>query len=392
MFDRRAHNAAPLRRGRPVVATVLALFTLFSVSATLAVATAGSSSAATLNAVATPNDPSTGNFVGSGGSDTTFVLNLGTDPVCSGDSATDGYRVWSYLVKPTVNIDSLTFNQDTNASVGYGLYTSGGEYFGDANTAQTTGEVLASQTQIFEWGPAVSERSLLTDLLYTGKKSGLWEGGIACANSSGDLTDNWNVQFIFTKSTSDPNGFTWSAVPGPAGDTLATITSADSTTFAEGASDSFTPTAKGTPTPTITESGTLPTGVTFTGGKLTGTPTQAGTFPITFTATNGIGNPGTQSFTLTVAAPFEITTTSLPAATIGTAYSTTLAASGGTKPYAWKAKGLPKGLKADKTTGVISGTVKSGTAKTYSVAVTVTDKAKPKGTATKTLSLVLKAA
>jgi hypothetical protein len=117
-----------------------------------------------------------------------------------------------------------------------------------------------------------------------------------------------------------------------------------------------------------------------------------GTFPITFTAKNGIGNPGTQSFTLNISAPFEITTTSLPAATVGTPYSATLAASGGTKPYTWKVKGLPKGLKVNKTTGAISGTVKSGTTKTYSVKVTVTDKSKPKGTATKTLSLQLNAA
>ena len=79
-----------------------------------------------------------------------------------------------------------------------------------------------------------------------------------------------------------------------------------------------------------------------------------------------------------------------PAATVGTAYSTTLTASGGTTPYTWKAKGLPKGLKANKTTGVIAGKpAATDAAKTYSVAVTVTDKAKPKGTATGTFSLTV---
>ena len=92
-------------------------------------------------------------------------------------------------------------------------------------------------------------------------------------------------------------------------------------------------------------------------------------------------------------APLGITTPSLPAATIGMAYSTTVTASGGTPPYTFKAKGLPKPLKINKTTGVISGTPAAKDAvKTYSVAITVTDKAKPKGTATKTLSLQLKAA
>jgi hypothetical protein len=278
------------------VAALLVLSTIFAV---LVVATAGPSTAATLNGVATTANPDGLSFLASGGSDTPFVLNLGTDPVCSGDSATDGYRVWSYLVQPGVNIDSLTFNGVNDASQGYGLYDTAADYFGPANTAQTTGEVLASGTQVFEWGPAVSARSILSDLLYSGT-SGVWEGGLACANSSGTLTDNWNSQFTFTASNSDPNGFTWSAVPGPEGDSFASVTSADSATFTEGSTGSFTPTASGTPTPTITESGALPGGVTFSGGVLSGDPTATGTFPISFTATNGIGNPAVQDFTLTV--------------------------------------------------------------------------------------------
>jgi Putative Ig domain len=59
--------------------------------------------------------------------------------------------------------------------------------------------------------------------------------------------------------------------------------------------------------PTITESGTLPSGVTFTqkgtGAELSGKPatgTEA-TYPITIEASNGYGTPATLSFTLTVA-------------------------------------------------------------------------------------------
>jgi Putative Ig domain/Neocarzinostatin family len=89
-------------------------------------------------------------------------------------------------------------------------------------------------------------------------------------------------------------------VNGPA--TAPAITSANHTTFTEGTAGTFTVTATGSPTPTLAESGTLPTGVTFTPGtgKLAGTPTQSGTFPITFTATNEVGSPAHQSFTLTV--------------------------------------------------------------------------------------------
>jgi len=80
------------------------------------------------------------------------------------------------------------------------------------------------------------------------------------------------------------------------------ITGANSTTFTVGTAGSFTVTATGFPTPTLSESGTLPSGVTFNAatGVLSGTPAAAGTFPLTLTAANGVGSPATQTFTLTV--------------------------------------------------------------------------------------------
>ena len=81
-----------------------------------------------------------------------------------------------------------------------------------------------------------------------------------------------------------------------------TITSTDNTSFTKGTAGSFTVIAGGYPAPTITETGTLPTGVTLSSaGVLSGTPTQLGSFPITLTASNGISPNATQSFTLTVA-------------------------------------------------------------------------------------------
>jgi hypothetical protein len=51
-----------------------------------------------------------------------------------------------------------------------------------------------------------------------------------------------------------------------------------------------------------------------------------------------------------------ITTTSLPAGTDGSAYSQTLAASGGAPPFTWSAPALPSGLSLAPSTGAISGT------------------------------------
>ncbi len=77
------------------------------------------------------------------------------------------------------------------------------------------------------------------------------------------------------------------------------FTSAAGATFASGASERFPITATGKPRPTITESGTLPRGVSFVGSTLRGTPTTAGAFRVRFTATNSAGS-ATQFFTLTV--------------------------------------------------------------------------------------------
>jgi large repetitive protein len=82
------------------------------------------------------------------------------------------------------------------------------------------------------------------------------------------------------------------------------ITSPNNTTFTVGTPGTFTVTATGTPAPTFSETGALPTGVTFTAatGVLAGTPAAgtAGSYPITFKAHNGIGADASQNFTLTV--------------------------------------------------------------------------------------------
>ena len=95
-----------------------------------------------------------------------------------------------------------------------------------------------------------------------------------------------------------PTPDVWSMVVAP------TITSVNKATFTEGTGGTFTVIASGHPDPTFSLSGTLPTGVTFntTSGILAGTPETgtAGTYPLTFTASNGIFPNATQNFTLTV--------------------------------------------------------------------------------------------
>jgi len=82
------------------------------------------------------------------------------------------------------------------------------------------------------------------------------------------------------------------------------FTSAASTAFRVGVAGSFTVSATGTPAPTLSESGALPGGVSFAAatGLLAGTPAAGseGTYPLQFTAANGVAPDATQAFTLTV--------------------------------------------------------------------------------------------
>ena len=160
------------------------------------------------------------------------------------------------------------------------------------------------------------------------------------------------------------------------------ITSANSATFTQGTAGSFQVTATGTPSPTFTETGALPAGVTLSSaGVLLSNTTQTGTFPITIDATNGITPDDTQSFILTVnaAAGFQIFTSSLPNATPGTAYGPVQLqvvgqATGAT--LKWKKAGLlPHGLKL-LGTGLLQGTasIKLIRGATMPVPIRVTEK------------------
>ena len=95
----------------------------------------------------------------------------------------------------------------------------------------------------------------------------------------------------------------------------------------------------------------------------------------------------TGSTTLTVQPPLAIATTSLPGGTVGTAYSATLTASGGTPPYTWSITvgALPAGLTLNPTTGSITGTPTANG--TFNLTAQVTDSAIPPAIVTKSLSI-----
>ena len=156
------------------------------------------------------------------------------------------------------------------------------------------------------------------------------------------------------------------------------ITGATSTTFTETLAGTFTVTVAGSPAAMFTETGNLPSGVTLNPatGILSGTPAigSNGTYPLTITASNGVGSNATQTFTLLVnqrpQTPPTITSANNTAFIIGTVGTFTVTASGFPTPTLTESGNLPAGVTFTATTGVLSGTPNAGTTGTYTLTFT----------------------
>jgi len=122
-------------------------------------------------------------------------------------------------------------------------------------------------------------------------------------------------------------------------------------------------------------SGTLPTGLTLSsGGVLSGTPTQTGTFTITVKATDANGCSGTgPTYTLTIACQtITVTNPAVSTGTAGTPFSQSFTQSGavGTATFSIASGTLPSGLTLSAS-GVLSGSpTQSGS---FPITVKVTD-------------------
>jgi large repetitive protein len=139
-------------------------------------------------------------------------------------------------------------------------------------------------------------------------------------------------------------------------------------------------------------SGKLPPGLTlqtdsccgprYANDELAGTPTTAGTYTFTMQVSDYDGQQATQQFSLIIYLPLQVSTTTLPAGTVGVAYSRDLIAQGGVPPYTWSliadnalGETLPPGLTLG-TTAPGSGNVLTGTptqAGTFSFPMQVED-------------------
>jgi YVTN family beta-propeller protein len=130
----------------------------------------------------------------------------------------------------------------------------------------------------------------------------------------------------------------------------------------------------GTGTVTVTETGTLPTGMTFTNGTLSGTPQHTGSYPITINASDSASDTGTENVALTVNCPtITVTPTALLNGASGAAYGPVqFAGTGGVGSLLFSATGLPSPLTLT-TAGVLSGTPSQTGSFPLTVSATDTD-------------------
>jgi len=132
----------------------------------------------------------------------------------------------------------------------------------------------------------------------------------------------------------------------------------------------------GTPAYTWTiTSGTLPSGLSLgAAGVISGTPTSSngsGT-SVTVRATDAYGCFKNQAISIKICPLVSVNPGSLPTPTVGSAFSSTLSASGGASPYTFAITSgtLPSGLSLSSSTGVLSGTPTSTASQTFTVRAT----------------------
>jgi hypothetical protein len=191
-------------RDRPVVARAAVVALGAVILAVVTVTGAPSVAGATTAGAEVLVTPGTTRALASGGSSTPYGVVLPPGASCPGDTAHDGYLVYSYLVPKDSSPTDVSFRTGT-PSRWYG-YISDGAYYGAVNTAESTGQITALPTS-FDWTRLTPQM-----LFANGAHSATWNGGIACADTHGHVTTYWNSTLVFTADAADPRGFTWKVV------------------------------------------------------------------------------------------------------------------------------------------------------------------------------------
>jgi hypothetical protein len=234
-----------------------------------------------------------------------------------------------------------------------------------ADQANSVGDTVSLPvTATTTVGPIVYSATGLPDGLTIDPTSGV---------ITGTPTTEQTVTVTLTATSStiaDSLSFTWTISPAPV---AASITSGPPPDATIDWPYDFTVTATGLPTPTFSiTAGALPPGLTLdpSSGAISGTPTTAGSYRFTVTASNRAG-ANAQPYTLTVLGLPLITSGPPPNGIVGSPYLYTVTATGFPAPtFSVTAGALPAGLTLDPSSGVISGTPTTSGQFTFAVTAT----------------------
>jgi Bacterial Ig domain/FG-GAP-like repeat len=198
-----------------------------------------------------------------------------------------------------------------------------------------------------------------------------------------DLTE---LASFYAFDPSFSGGVFLGSVAGGSG--LLRFTSADNASFAPGVAGSFSITTEGgSGSITLTATGALPSGVTFTDNgdgtaTLAGTPDPGtgGTYPLTFTGVAGVAPPVTQAFTLTVEQAPTITSANTATFNVTIAGSFTVTTTGAPPPTITASGALPTGVTFTDNgngTATLAGTPATGTGGSYPLTITAANGINP---------------
>jgi hypothetical protein len=223
--------------------------------------------------------------------------------------------------------------------------------------------VALGGTVALQLNATTTTSSPLTWTAYTGLPAGL------TGDSSGKVTGTATASgaFSVTATVRDAYYQTAAVTFGLTVSSPMSLTNPGTQTSTRYQSDSLTLTAANGTSPYTYAMGTsswgatgLPPGLTLNAstGIISGSPSTAGSYPVTAKVTDASGATTSVTFTWTVTAPLLIDPPGSPTTRVNVAATLqmTITGNGGTAPYTWSAISLPPGLTINSTTGKISGT------------------------------------
>lgn len=264
---------------------------------------------------------------------------------------------------------------------------------GPANDVATvgTGHSSAEYTTTGTPTPTLSATGLPAGLALTGSGPGKARIAGTAANGTGGT-------YVVTVTATNNVGVDASTITHLTVNEAPELTGPSEARVVTGTATTIGFSADGYPGATVTESGDLPAGLHFDnngsgggGASITGTATAGtdGVYHLTITASNGINPDAVIHLTLTVVPHLSISTTSMPSATFGSAYSAPVQAVGGQPTYSFTLVGgaLPAGLTM-ASNGTISGTPTAAPG-VYTFKVKAVDGSTPQEVDTKDLSITV---